>query len=395
MDKLSICFVSQEYPEETGWGGIGTYTHEMAHGLARAGHTVAVLARALSEPSYEIEADGVHVYRVLPRFSLNGVPALWRLNRLWEGYNVAVASKLREMIATHQIDLIEAPELHAETLFYTLTRGNPVPTVIRLHGGTGLVLNYEKHQHQKSKFAKRLERQVVSRAALVTAPSTSVLEVSRGWLPVGTNASVIPNPVNTQMFSPNGGGPDETEPQIVCVGTPRYVKGLHVLARAIPLVWRVHPEARFVFVAPLKSDQETDAFRAVLGDLYGHRKIELRSRVAHADMPDIYRHATMCVVPSLWPEPFGYSCAEPMACGVPVVASRVGGLAEMITDGQTGVLVEPDNATALAQAINGLLRDEAKRSDLGRQAREKINSDFSTRVILPRMEAVYQAVSGK
>jgi glycosyltransferase involved in cell wall biosynthesis len=264
--------------------------------------------------------------------------------------------------------------------------------VIRLHGGTGLVLEYENHQHPKLTLAKRLEQQVVSRAALVTAPSKSVLEVSRGWLPVGNNASIIPNPVNTEMFSPNGGRPVESEPQIVCVGTPRYVKGLHVLVRAIPLVWQAHPEARFVFVAPLKSDQENEAFRAVLGDLYGHPKIELRSRVAHAGMPDIYRHATMCVVPSLWPEPFGYSCAEPMACGVPVVASRVGGLAEMITDGQTGVLVERDNATELAKAITGLLRNEAKRSDLGRQAREKINSDFSTQVIVPRMEAAYQRV---
>ncbi len=85
MDKLSLCLVSQEYPEETGWGGIGTYTHELAHSLARAGHRVCVVARTRQHERIEHEADGVDVYRTLPRLNLDGVPGIWRLNRACDG----------------------------------------------------------------------------------------------------------------------------------------------------------------------------------------------------------------------------------------------------------------------------------------------------------------------
>src|SRR5262245_29235556 len=83
---LSICFVSQDYPEETGWGGIGTYTYEMAHGLARAGHKIVIVSRALTDAQHYFEADGVEVFRILPSVNLDSTPVVWRLNRWWEGY---------------------------------------------------------------------------------------------------------------------------------------------------------------------------------------------------------------------------------------------------------------------------------------------------------------------
>src|SRR4051794_34591509 len=62
VDRLSICLVSQEYPEETGWGGIGTYTHELAHSIARAGHRVCVVSRTRLRERVDREDDGVLVY---------------------------------------------------------------------------------------------------------------------------------------------------------------------------------------------------------------------------------------------------------------------------------------------------------------------------------------------
>jgi glycogen(starch) synthase len=389
MRNLTICFVSQEYPEETGWGGIGTYTYEMAHGLARLGHKVVVLTRALSEASYEVEANGVHVYRVLPSFKLDRLPILWRLNRVWRGYNAAVSLKLREIVNNHQIDLIEAPEIHAETLLYMLTSAGKVPIVIRLHGGTGLVLQFEDHKHPKLRLNRGLERKVVSRATMVTAPGNSILELSRSWLPLGANSLVVPNPVNTQLFSPNGCQSTNGQPRIVCAGTPRHIKGFHVLARAIPSVWKSHPEARFVFAAPRRETGNGDGFRAALGDLCEHPKVELRMDVPHSDMPKVYQSATVCVVPSLW-ESFGYACAEAMACGVPVVASRIGGLAEIIEDRVSGILAEPENPEVLADAISNLISDPRRRVEIGLAARQRIVKEFSSSVIATRMASVYE-----
>lgn len=386
---LSICFVSQEYPEETGWGGIGTYTYEMAHSLARLGHRVVVLARAVDCPSHVVEDDGVEVYRILARFSLNQLPAVWRLNRFWEGYNLAVALKLREIVKTRDIDLIESPELNSETAIFRFVNKR-VPIVVRLHGGANLVTNFERHTHPKFKIARRQERKLVSNANLVTAPSKSVLAVSREWLRT-ENATVIPNPVNVQMFSPNGGKPANAPPQLVCVGTPRPVKGFKVLAQAMPLVWQLIPDVRLVFVTPTKPCRENDPFREILGEFYEHPLIQVRSAIPHAEMPDVYRQATVCVVPSLWPEPFGYACAEPMACGVPVVASRAGALAEIIEDGESGLLVEPNNSGELAQAILRLMSDGDLAGRIGAAARFRIVQQFASTSVAERMASAYRA----
>src|SRR2546425_10461353 len=105
-DLLNICFVSQEYPAETGWGGIGTYTYEMARGLARAGHQVIVVSRALDHPQHYFEDDGVEVYRIVPSLNLDSSPVLWRLNKWWEGYRLAVAIKLKQILRQERIDII-------------------------------------------------------------------------------------------------------------------------------------------------------------------------------------------------------------------------------------------------------------------------------------------------
>jgi hypothetical protein len=75
---LCVCYVSQEYPPETGWGGIGTYVYEISHALVERGHTVIVLSRAQEKESCYNDR-GVIVFRILPKFFLNKVPFFWKL----------------------------------------------------------------------------------------------------------------------------------------------------------------------------------------------------------------------------------------------------------------------------------------------------------------------------
>jgi glycosyltransferase involved in cell wall biosynthesis len=100
--------------------------------------------------------------------------------------------------------------------------------------------------------------------------------------------------------------------------------------------------------------------------------------VVHTDVPHdevlaAWRHATVGLVPSVWPEPFGLVAVEAMAAGVPVIASRVGGLPEVVTDGVTGLLVEPGDAASLADAIDGLLRNPDERALLGRAGMKDVD----------------------
>ncbi len=365
----------------------------MAHGLARAGHQVIVVSRALSEAKHYTESDGVEVYRILPRLNLNSTPVLWRLNRWWEGYHLAVATQLRQILRERQIDLIESPELHAEPLLHSLFHSKP-PFVVRLHTGSGVVMNFEPNPSKPMKRDARFERWLIGNAAHVTSPSKALLTSTLNGR-ASERCTVIPNPVDTDHFRPHPPSSDSNSiPNVICVGRPRYLKGFHVVARAIPIVWEAIPEARFTFIpAPMGKTGGSlrDAYAGILGNLIDDPRVQLIDPVGRERMPAFYRDATVCVVPSLW-EGFGYVCAEAMACGIPVVAGCVGGMAEIVEDGKSGVLVEPGNAPALAQTIISLLRDADRRGRLGAAARVRIVENFSSPVITGQMANLYREV---
>jgi len=95
------------------------------------------------------------------------------------------------------------------------------------------------------------------------------------------------------------------------------------------------------------------------------------------------------VIPSTWAEPFGIVALEAMAAGRPVVASRTGGLADIVVDDVTGLLVAPGDAGALAAAMGRLLADDALRARLGRDARARMPA-YRASAVVPRIEAAYR-----
>jgi glycosyltransferase involved in cell wall biosynthesis len=210
--------------------------------------------------------------------------------------------------------------------------------------------------------------------------------------------TVIPNPVDCDHFRP---AMTTTKPKaiksgakVVCVGRPRQIKGIHILAQAMPLVWQVNPQVEFTLVpAPMGKGggSPRDAYTEILGDLLTDERVRVVAPVSREELPRLYTDATVCVVPSLW-EGFGYVCAEAMACGVPVIASRVGGLAEIVKDRESGRLVEPGNATDLARAIVELLGDAQLCERLGLAARKRIVENFSSPIIAARMADCYREV---
>jgi glycosyltransferase involved in cell wall biosynthesis len=100
----------------------------------------------------------------------------------------------------------------------------------------------------------------------------------------------------------------------------------------------------------------------------------------------------MLIVPSLVPETFGMVALEAMTMGRPVVAARLGGLSELVVDGETGMLVPPGHAPALRDAIAALLGDPSRREAMGRAGRERAAS-YSAREIVPRVERVYRLLT--
>jgi glycosyltransferase involved in cell wall biosynthesis len=111
------------------------------------------------------------------------------------------------------------------------------------------------------------------------------------------------------------------------------------------------------------------------------------------DIPSLLGSATLAIVPSHWGEAFGLTVVEAMAAGVPVIATRVGGIPELISHQRTGILIPPKSAEALAEAIRELLHDPEKRAQLSAAGREDARSRFGVERVVEDLDHILEKVS--
>jgi glycosyltransferase involved in cell wall biosynthesis len=387
-ESLHICFVSQEYPPDTGWGGIGSYTYDMAHALVAAGHRITVIARAVAEER-STEDRGVQVHRVQPAPCWNRMRVLWRMNGVWPGFAWAAMRRLRSIHRRDPVDIVEAGECRADG-FFVSWMPKPRPRIVtRLHLAWIFVDRQNAIQPDwKKRLCYWMEKQSILRADAITAPSAAVVELTRSWLGSGLPARVIPNPIDVSGFAPNG---NTRRPEVLFVGRLERRKGLETLCRTLPLVLKGCPDVRIRVLGSDGMDENGVSWRARLLDALRPEDSERISfeHVSRQDLVECYRKATVCVVPSLW-ENFPYVVLEAMACGTPVVAARCGGLPELVQDGRTGILVGPDDPEGFADAICELLNDPEKSRRMGAEARRQAESVFSTTTVAHGMLEVYR-----
>ena len=403
-ERLRIGLISEELPPETGWGGIGSYSQQLARGLAEWGHRVHVFARGWGERRLE-RAFGVEVHRLpIPEPS-------WRRGTWWINlrfpesrqvllWSAAVRRAVAEVRAREGLDLIESPEFHAQGLFSSFARGGP-PMVVRLHTPAFICRRANGTGPGASRFdtwlSEAAERWTALRAALVTSPSRALAEdVAQHWRIAPDSVRVVPNPIDEAEFLPRSGS-GSAEPLVLFVGRLERRKGIETLVAAWPKVRTAVPHARARFVGddhpsgPGGESMRAHLMKRLDAAAGAEHGVSFAGAVGRSALPAIYAAARVCVVPSLY-ENFPYSCLEAMACGCAVVASRVGGIPEIISHGVDGLLVEAGNAPALADTIIGLLQDEGQRRRLGARARQTACERFSRRAVLDQTIAAYRAM---
>jgi glycogen synthase len=223
---------------------------------------------------------------------------------------------------------------------------------------------------------------------------------------------VIYNGIDTQLYRPVDAvdaleryGVDPSNPIVLFVGRITRQKGIIYLARAIP---SIDPAAQVVLLAGAPDTPEIAAEmeRAVAEARTQHGNVLWIQEMLPRDaVIQFYSHATVFCCPSIY-EPFGIINLEAMACGTPVVASAVGGIPEVVVDGETGVLVpleqqaespfEPLNpqqfSADLAAAINGLLRDPALRERMAEAGRKRVEREFAWPAIARQTADLYASL---
>jgi D-inositol-3-phosphate glycosyltransferase len=254
-----------------------------------------------------------------------------------------------------------------------------IPVVMTFHA-----LGVVKRRHQGSKDTSpgdrlRIEERLVRTADRIVATcSDEVFELMR----LGATRSrvrVAPCGVDLSMFSPDGR--TERRPnnryRLVFVGRLVERKGIGNVISALADV----PDAELVVAggpdrAELEHDREIHRLRSLAEEAGVADRVVFRGRIDRTDLPALLRSAdaVLCVP---WYEPFGIVPLEAMACGVPVIASAVGGLIDTVVDGTTGLHVPPRSPERIAEALNELLPDEQRRRTFGEAGARRARSRYS------------------
>ena len=212
----------------------------------------------------------------------------------------------------------------------------------------------------------------------------------------GARVHVIHNGIDTDEYQPDDRtdvlerrGVDPTQPYVIFVGRITHQKGLEHLLEAAPSLDR---RARLVLCAGAPDTPEIgERVRARIGEL--ERAIWIEEMLPKPEVIQLLTHAAVFVCPSIY-EPMGIVNLEAMACETAVVASRVGGIPEVVADGETGFLVEPGDADELAARVNEVLADPELAARFGNAGRERAVEFFSWRTIAERTADLYGRLVG-
>jgi glycosyltransferase involved in cell wall biosynthesis len=261
---------------------------------------------------------------------------------------------------------------HATAAARKLSAELGVPFTFTAHG-------YDIFRRPPAKFAEH-----AAAAGAVVVVSEAIARYIRDGLGARPDRiHVIPNGVDIERFQPDGQRPDLL--CIVCVARLAPVKNLGLLLEACAELRTRGLEFRCAIVGDGPCRDELVAARARLG-LDG--MVDLVGAAEQAEVLAWWRRATVAALTSE-SEGLGVSLMEAAACGVPAVATAVGGVPEVVEDGVTGLLVPPGDARALAGALERVLRDPGLAARLGAAARRRAGAHFSLARQVDRLLALW------
>jgi glycosyltransferase involved in cell wall biosynthesis len=349
--------------EQLSTSGVTAYCRNLIRGLA--GHHRLML----------VSPGGPHAER-LGRLVEKALVLSWVTRR---GLLLFARGRLVAEAAAFRPDLVHALSGHAARAAAAVSRKLGLPEVITAH-------HYVRRAGELP-LHKRVRR--------VVAVSQALREnlVNTGKLPREL-AVVVANGIDLAEYlpragpeAPEGGGARPGIPVVGYLGRLTVRKGPEYLVRAAAELERQGVEAEYLIAGEGPERRRVERLAVELGV-----RGRMTFREGYLEGREVLRACDIFVVPSLQ-EALGMSILEAMACGVPVVASAVGGIFTVIRDGENGLLAPPGDWKVLAERIRELLLNPARRSEVARAGRETVERDFSLdRMISGTEEAYYAAL---
>lgn len=373
---MKVLQLTQRFPPAI--GGVENHVFNLASKLTETGIDVDVFATdsVRDIPFRRLEGDSNDFPFKVRRFRAV------KLAEMPHGLGIVAPSMIPNSLSSRS-DLVHA---HSYGYFATFVGAlarkiRKIPLVITTHSDAG-----------RPRLSKRLFDTIVPPITLWEAQRIIALTESEEkyltslGVPPG-QIVVIPNGIDLREFpstierAAHGG--------VACVlfvgRLYSQQKGLEILIQALS---HIHPSMKFQLNIVGEDWGGASSILDLAKKLGVEDRIKILGRLSRNELLRRYASADLFVLPSLF-EPFGIALLEAMASGLPVVASRVGGIPEVIEEGKTGLLVPPSNAEELGAAIERLLSDEGKRRIMGHAGQERA-ALFSWDLIVPRIRKVYE-----
>ncbi len=362
------------------YGGSGIVATELAMALAGRGDEVHVISYAL--PSrLSLASPRVFFHEVqVPNYPLFEYPP----------YSLALATKTVEVARHHDLDLVHThyavPNAVSGVLARQILAPRPLPVVTTLHGTDITLVGNDPNYLETTRFG-------ILESDAVTAVSASLRAQTREKLCVSEDKAieVVPNFIDPARFAEASQGPGATrwgrrgERLVVHISNFRPVKRVPDVVDAFRLILEKVP-ARLLLVG-----DGPDRVRAELMC----REYGICNAITFlGSLPlieEVLVGADLFLLPSE-SESFGLAALEAMACHVPVIATAVGGLPEVVIDGETGFLVPVGDVQAMAEAGIRVLTDESLGRRLGRNGRKRAVEAFDQDRVVGRYREIYERV---
>jgi glycosyltransferase involved in cell wall biosynthesis len=409
---MRILMLSQAYPPII--GGEAQHVRTLSTELVSHGHDVAAVT-LWYQGQAELELDqGVRVYRV--RSSTARIPWLFTdavRRRAPTFPDPEVMLALRHIIKKERPEIVHAHNWFVYS-FLPLKAWSGARLVVTLHNYNlscaKVTLLHHDAVCEGPGFVKCL-----SCAAQFYGPARGVPIVLSNWVMSlaerGLVDMFLPNSQATAIgnglvgsrlpfqviphFIPDDAGQPQGDPgpylaqlpaedYLLFVGGLGRLKGVDVLLRAYAGLTNAPPLVLIGYPTPYWSIASADCPANVF----------VFENWPHYAVMEAWRRSMMGLVPSVWPEPFGLVVLEAMTAGRPVIASRIGGLIDLVADDETGLLVQPGDPAALREAIERLVADPDLRSRMGQAAQLRF-SEFQLSALVPRFERVYEELLQK
>jgi glycosyltransferase involved in cell wall biosynthesis len=388
---LNICLISREFPPDTAFGGIATFSIDTALMMKERGHDVTVFSQSL-EPSHVTDYRGVSVrkiqvprpfgsYRVLPMFII--------------AFNLMIHREVMRCHRARPFDLIDVPDHLAEGLFATHFSG--IPVVTRLHTPYALIVAMALNNYKKD-FSYRLIRMMEQRALrssqALYAPCTDLVRRCDDLFGLsGVPTKIFGYPLDLEMFSPKR-DVYEGPPRILFLGRLEQRKGIETIAAAFPKVRARHPGVTLTLVG--RDTPNIEGFssaRQYLESVFAHagcsNAVRFAEYVPLEELPEIFHNHDIVWVPSLY-DNYPLVCLEAMACGKAVVVSDAGGLPEMVKHGETGLVFPKGDADAFANETMTLCASPFLRQHIGNNGRLYTEENCSLDIIYEQTLELYR-----